>query len=192
MKYISILLVFFLSFSSLSGQNNKNRVIILTDIEADPDDTQSIVRLLLYSNEIDIRGIVATTSCWMKTTVHPESVVKLINAYAKVQPNLLKHKPDYPESGYLLSLVKQGVPKYGMLGVGKGEDSEGSEWIIKELENKDERPLWISVWGGLIPGSALYKSSAYKNRKTEKTLISKLHEVDTNFRHQETTGRKTG
>jgi hypothetical protein len=175
MKYISILLVFFLSFSSLSGQNNKNRVIILTDIEADPDDTQSIVRLLLYSNEIDIRGIVATTSCWMKTTVHPESVVKLINAYAKVQPNLLKHKPDYPESGYLLSLVKQGVPKYGMLGVGKGEDSEGSEWIIKELENKDERPLWISVWGGSNTlAQALYKIKNTKTEKEAKQLISKL------------------
>jgi hypothetical protein len=51
----------------LHGQENikKNRVIILTDIEADPDDTQSMVRLLLYSNQIDIKGLIATTSCWL-------------------------------------------------------------------------------------------------------------------------------
>ncbi len=79
MKHIAILITILLTLLSLSGQsNNKNRVIILTDIEADPDDTQSIVRLLLYSNEIDIRGIVATTSCWHKTMVNPESVVKQI------------------------------------------------------------------------------------------------------------------
>ena len=43
----------------------QHRVIILTDIEADPDDTQSLTRLLLYSNEIEIKGIIATTSCWL-------------------------------------------------------------------------------------------------------------------------------
>jgi hypothetical protein len=32
--------------------NQKSRVIILTDIEADPYDTQSMIRLLLYSNVI--------------------------------------------------------------------------------------------------------------------------------------------
>ena len=36
-----------------------------------------------------------------------------------------------------------------MKGVGEGMDSEGSNWIIKILENEDERPLWISTWGGV-------------------------------------------
>ena len=46
-----------LSFvQSLTAQTpQKNRVIILSDIEADPDDTQSFVRLLLYSNQRDGR-----------------------------------------------------------------------------------------------------------------------------------------
>ena len=43
--------------TSVSAKKNQHhRVIILTDIEADPDDTQSLVRLLLYSNQIDIKG----------------------------------------------------------------------------------------------------------------------------------------
>ncbi len=44
----------------------KTRAIILTDIEADADDTQSLIRLLLYSNVIDIKGIIATTSTHQK------------------------------------------------------------------------------------------------------------------------------
>ena len=70
----------------MSAQDNqKNRAIILTDIENEPDDTESLVRLLLYSNVIDIKGIIATTSVHMKKEVHPESLQKVINAYGQVQ-----------------------------------------------------------------------------------------------------------
>jgi len=62
-----------------------------------------------------------------------------------------------------------------MQGVGDGKDSQGSDWIIKVLEEKDERPLWISVWGGVNTlAQTLYK---IKNTKTEteaKKLIAKL------------------
>jgi len=40
----------------------KSRLLVLTDIEADPDDTQSLVHLLLQADVIDIEGLVATTS----------------------------------------------------------------------------------------------------------------------------------
>ena len=80
--------------------------------------------------------------------VNPESITKVIKAYAEVQPNLIKHDLNFPEAKTLFLLVKQGLPKYGMLGVGAGNDSEGSDRIIKVLEENDDRPLWISVWGG--------------------------------------------
>jgi Cellulose-binding Sde182, nucleoside hydrolase-like domain/Cellulose-binding protein Sde0182, C-terminal domain len=126
----------------------KHRLIVLTDIEADPDDTQSLVRLLLYSNEIDIEGLIATTSCWKRSSVSPESIKKVIQAYGKVRPNLDLHEEGYPEADALLAKVTQGLPKYGLEGVGDGKDSDGSNWIIEALEKEDERPLWISVWGG--------------------------------------------
>jgi hypothetical protein len=176
MRTFLLLVAFSLTFNFLFGQmNQKHRVIILTDIEADPDDTQSLVRLLLYSNEIDIKGIVATTSCWHKTMVNPESITKIIQAYADVQPNLLKHDMGFPDARSLFPLVKKGIPKYGMLGVGEGNDSEGSDWIIKVLEENDERPLWISVWGGANAlAQALYKIKNTKSEKEQKELISKL------------------
>jgi hypothetical protein len=153
----------------------KPRLVVLTDIEADPDDTQSLVRLFLYSNQLDIKGIIATTSCWHTSEVNPESIERVIDAYSEIQPNLLKHEADFPDADSLLLLVKEGIPKYGMTGVGKGMDSEGSEWIIKVLEEDDERPLWISTWGGVNTlAQALYKIEKTKSKKEVKRLIAKL------------------
>ena len=153
----------------------KNRVIILTDIEADPDDTQSLVRLFLYSNQIEIKGLVATTSCWLQNSINPESIERVVQAYGKVQSNLLKHESGYPKAEELLSLIKKGLPVYGMKGVGDGKDSEGSDWIIKVLEEKDDRPLWISVWGGVNTlAQSLDKIKKTKSKKEAKRLISKL------------------
>ncbi|MFI1770404.1 nucleoside hydrolase-like domain-containing protein [Thalassobellus citreus] len=172
--YLSITLMLFTNVIS-SQTKQKNRVIILSDIEADPDDTQSFVRLFLYSNQIDIKGIVATTSCWHQNMINPTSIEKIISAYDKIQPNLLKHEADFPAAQDLLSALKDGLPVYGMKGVGKGKDSEGSEWIIKILEEKDDRPLWISVWGGVNTlAQSLYKIKKTKSKREAKRLISKL------------------
>jgi hypothetical protein len=153
----------------------KSRLIVLTDIEADPDDTQSMVRLLLYSDQIDIQGLIATTSCWKKSSVAPESIRRIVQAYGKVRPNLEKHEAGFPEARLLLGKVKQGIAKYGMQGVGDGKDSEGSDWIIQELEAKDDRPLWISVWGGVNTlAQALYKIEKTKKKAEADQLIAKL------------------
>lgn len=155
--------------------DKKHRIIVLSDIEAEVDDTESFVRLLLYSNEMDIKGMIATTSVWKRTSVAPEAIVKLIHAYGKVQPNLLKHQTGFPDEKSMLALVKQGLPVYGMLGVGEGKDSQGSDWIIKVLEENDDRPLWISVWGGSNTlAQALYKIKHTKSEAQAKRLIAKL------------------
>ncbi|MEL6941921.1 MAG: DUF1593 domain-containing protein, partial [Bacteroidota bacterium] len=162
--------------SSLKAQPiQKHRLIVLTDIEADPDDTQSLVRLLLYSNQMDIKGLVATTSCWHQNEVNPESIKRVIKAYGKVHANLLQHEKGFPDEAFLLSLVKSSVPKYGMTGVGEGMDTEGSELIIQELEKEDARPLWISVWGGVNTlAQALHKIKKTKSEKEAANLIAKL------------------
>jgi hypothetical protein len=172
--WIMILMVL-IPLSTLAQNVNKHRLIVLTDIEADPDDSQTLIRLLLYSNQIEIEGLIATTSVHQKTRVAPETIRKIIDGYAKVQPNLLKHEPGFPAAQELLALVKQGLPAYGMEGVGKGKDSEGSEWIIKVLEKNDDRPVWVSVWGGPNTlAQALWKISETKTASEAKKLISKL------------------
>jgi 5S rRNA maturation endonuclease (ribonuclease M5) len=173
---VLIFILISLSFQLLCAHTNqKSRVIILTDIEADPDDKQSMIRLLLYSNLIDIKGLIATTSVHKKSSVHPQSIKEVIHAYGKVQANLNKHESGYPDAEALLKLVKQGIAEYGMQGVGDGKDSKGSDWIIKVLEEDDERPLWVSVWGGANTlAQALHKIRRTNTETGAKRLIKKL------------------
>jgi hypothetical protein len=174
--FIFMIFAFFLfSHVSYCQTIKENRLIVLTDIEADPDDTQSMVRLLLYSNVLDIEGLIATTSCWQKSRVAPESIRRLIHAYGKVQPNLQKHESGFPKADALLANVKQGPPTYGMQAIGKGKDSQGSDWIIKVLEENDERPLWVCVWGGANTlAQALYKIKNTRPESEARRLIAKL------------------
>src|SRR6476469_561404 len=144
----SLCIVLFANTSASAQKSAKHRLIVVTDIGNEPDDFMSMIRLMLYSNQIDIEGLIASTSIHQSKKVSPDLIEKVIRAYAKVQPNLLKHEPGYPTAQKLLSLLKKGLPVYGMEGVGKGKDSEGSEWIIKMLEKADTRPLWVTVWGG--------------------------------------------
>ena len=173
----TFLILLFISFISFNGfaQAEKKRVLVLTDIEADPDDTQSLIRFLLYSNEWDVEGLIATTSIHQKTRVAPESILKVLDAYKKVQPNLLLHEKGFPSYDQLKPVVKNGLAVYGMNGVGKGKDSEGSDWIVKVLEKIDERPLWVCVWGGPNTlAQALWKIKSTKTSAEAEKLYKKL------------------
>ena len=77
------------------------RVIIISDIGNEPDDQMSLVRLLVYSNELDIEALIPTTSTWQKAASHPETMHALIKAYGQVRPNLLLHAKGWPEADYL-------------------------------------------------------------------------------------------
>jgi hypothetical protein len=152
MKFILPLLF---SLTLLAGSTaaqtpaGKPRILVLTDIENEPDDSQSLVRLLTYANQVDLEGLIATTSIHLQKRVAPETIHRIVDAYGKVQPNLLKHEPGYPTAQALKAMIKKGLPKYGMTGVGEGLDSEGSAWIIRQLEKPDDRPLWVPTWGGV-------------------------------------------
>ena len=130
-------------------QTQRSRVIVLTDITNEPDDEQSMVRFLCYSNEFDIEGLVATTSCWLRDRVAPEQIIERIQAYGQVRDNLLHHAPYYPTASSLLNLTTTGIPIYGMDGVGQGKSSAGSQLIIDAVDKPDPRPVWICVWGGV-------------------------------------------
>ena len=174
-KLLIIVLLIITPYLLFSQTSNNNRLIVITDIGNEPDDTQSLIRLLLYSNQIDIEGLIASTSYHQKNNVYPDIIHKIIDKYEKVCPNLLKHEANFPSSKKLSALVKQGLPVYGMEGVGDGKDSEGSEWIIKILEKDDDRPLWISVWGGTnVLAQAMWKIKENRSEDEAKRLIKKM------------------
>ncbi len=151
-KILSILigLLILKSGSLLLANHNseKPRVIVLTDIENEPDDAQSLVRFLTYSNQFEVEGIIATTSIWLRDKTAQWRIYEILEAYNKVQANLATHESGYPTHKELRAKTKVGLPKYGMKGVGEGMDSEGSDWIIAALKKEDSRPLWVLAWGG--------------------------------------------
>src|SRR5687767_8499254 len=91
-RLIAVLLIVFFSLNVFAQVNTKPRVLVLSDIEADPDDAQSLVRFLLYSNQWEVEGLIATTSIHQKTRVAPESMIEILDAYKEVRRNLLKHE----------------------------------------------------------------------------------------------------
>ena len=97
--------------SRLQSFPSKPRVFILSDISNEPDDAESLVRYLLYSNQFNTEGLVACTSTWMKTKVCPQDMHKIVDAYAGAVDNLNSHAhPDfkYPSAEYLKSIIKSG------------------------------------------------------------------------------------
>jgi len=151
------------------------RAIIISDIGNEPDDQMSLTRLLVYSNEIDIEALIATTSTWQKHIIHPETMHKLIDAYALVRPNLLLHAQGWPTADYLSARVFAGQSDYGMAATGPGKVSEGAKAIVAAADRDDPRPLWICLWGGANTlAEALIQARATRTPAELAKLIVKL------------------
>jgi hypothetical protein len=124
------------------------RLFVLTDIGNEPDDQMSMVRLLVYANEIDIEGLVATTSTWQRTTTNPHTIRNIVASYGEVRSNLLLHAPNWPRAEDLAAVIFSGQPAYGMAAVGPDQLSAGAEALIRAGDRPESRPLWVSIWGG--------------------------------------------
>ncbi len=176
MKRFAALVAVALAFAvPASGADMKPRVIVISDIGNEPDDSESFVRLLLYTDQVDAEGFIAATSTWQRAVIHPELMTERIEAYGKVLANLRVHDKAYPDAAALLALVKKGQPHYGMSHVGDGFDTEGSNWIITQADRPDPRPLWITIWGGAADlAQALYHVRASRTPDQVKAFVAKL------------------
>lgn len=166
-------------FAALSARVDayaeKNRLVVLTDIANEPDDQMSMVRLLVYANDLDIEGLVAGTSTWMRNTVRPDVLLTLIDAYASVKSHLDQHAPGYPEPAALRALVRSGQEAFGMAGVGPDKMTRGAELLLAAADRPDPRPLWVAVWGGANTlAQALLHARATRSAQALDALVAKL------------------
>lgn len=182
----------------------KKRVIVLTDFFKDPDDKQSMVRFLTYANEFDIEGLIATSLAYGDGQVHPEWIEDIIDEYGKVLRNLRHHERPgftYPSVSELKNSVKKGAPvirKYrgGKKGfpvpypkgardprscdpaskwIGQDKDTAASNHIIKVVDKKDSRPVWIVVWGGPMDlAQALWRVQHDRTAAQTANFVSKI------------------
>jgi hypothetical protein len=154
---------------------DKPRLIVITDIGTEPDDLQSMVRLLTYANEFDIEGLIASTSSHLRDRTYPQLIEERVRAYGKVLPNLKVHAPGWPEAATLQSRIRAHSPLYGMAGVGDSKDSDASRLIIDTVDKADARPVWVSIWGGAAPlAQALWSVRASRSPAEVERFVAKL------------------
>lgn len=117
---------------------------------SDPDDVQSMVRFLLYTNEFDVEGLIASSGTFANVA-NKQNILDIIDLYAKVYSNLRRHDSKYPTPDYLRSITFQG--RSGTWGgtvdnnIGSGKDSQASDSIIHIVDRPDPRPVWFCFWG---------------------------------------------
>lgn len=151
------------------------RVVVISDIGNEPDDQMSFVRLLLYSNDLDLEALIAATSTWQKTITHPETMHALVQAYGQVRPNLLIHAKGWPTAADLNSRIFTGQPAYGVAAIGDDKMSDGAAVILRAADRDDPRPLWICIWGGANTlAQALLHARATRSPADLAKLIEKL------------------
>jgi len=136
----------------------RSRIVVLTDMGNEADDSQTMVRLLAHANQFDIEGLIAVSSCHqyagkndtdpVRNDVQPTMILERIQAYGRVRDNLLLHADGWPTVEHLLSRTGRGPREYGMLGVGDGRSTDGSELIVRALTNDDPRPLYVCINAG--------------------------------------------
>lgn len=128
------------------------RLVVLTDIGGDPDDRQSLIRLLHYANEFEIEALIASAAGTPgeldEEVVRPALIGELVDAYGGVRDNLALHAPGYPTAAELRARIASGNPHRGRGHIGAGHDSEGSRRIIDVVDAAGAGPVNVAIWGG--------------------------------------------
>lgn len=142
-----------------------------TIVTADPelDDLNSMIRFLLYANEVSVEGLIYASSRfhWRgdgKGTAFflPEReydtpqtswrwkpgerfIHEAVDAYAQVYGNLAAHDERYPDPAVLRGLIREGnVDFEGDV----SQESPGSELIAEALLDDDPGPVHVQLWAG--------------------------------------------
>lgn len=119
------------------------RVLIETDAGGDPDDEQSLVRFLLYTNEWDVEGIICNRAqARVGENLNPERTGlaiarRLVDAYGECYPRLVQHDSRYPPPDVLRERTVAGY----------GDTDAGVQLIIATVDRDDPRPVWYCDWG---------------------------------------------
>ena len=148
----------------------KPRLVVCTDIapaDVEPDDMESMVHLMAYADMFEIEALI--TSIGWNCDPYPlewsQYLYRVITAYAKDVPNLMKRSGQktflslkkengsqrmgyWPSAEYLSRRAVMGSMYGGIRSIGEGNDSPGSELLIRLADEDDPRPIYVAAWGG--------------------------------------------
>jgi hypothetical protein len=166
-----------LALASVHSQSTEQRVRPRTIVTTDPelDDSNSLVRFLLYSSELQTEGLIYASSQFhwrgdgkgtrfsMPDREYSRGGVNLcpctswrwkpgeryiddaVEIYAKVYPNLRVHDPNYPTPDFVRSKIREGNVEF------EGDiskDTPGSDLIKSVLLDDEPGPVYLLAWGG--------------------------------------------
>ena len=171
MKRIVLLLLLALPMMTWAAKEElKPRLVVCTDIapaDVEPDDMESMVRLMSYADLFEIEALI--TSVGWNCDPYPKEwaqyLQRVIEAYREDVPKLMKRSGQttflpnseeekcqfigyWPSADYIKSRAVMGSERGGIKVIGEGNDSPGSELLIRLADEDDPRPIYVAAWGG--------------------------------------------
>ena len=148
----------------------KPRLVVCTDIapaDVEPDDMESMVRLMAYADCFEIEALITSVgwNCDPYPVEWAQYLQQVIEAYRQDVPRLMKRSGQqtflpmeqedgcqqmgyWPSADYLKSRAVMGSQRGGIKVIGEGNDSPGSDLLIRLANEADERPIYVAAWGG--------------------------------------------
>lgn len=156
-----------------SSAQNKPRIIITADPEL--DDSNSLIRFLLYSTDYNVEGLIYASSqfhwkgdgtgkklsvpgreytrfglnlcpCESYRWAKDERFIHdIVEIYEQVYPNLKVHNANYPDPALLKSKIRFGNIEFDG---DYSKDTPGSDLIKSLMLDDNPEPLYITAWGG--------------------------------------------
>ena len=66
-------------------------------LRSDPDDVQSLIRFLLYTNQLEVEGLIASAAT-LANVADKRGMLDVIGLYDRIDENLRRHDPSYPDA----------------------------------------------------------------------------------------------
>ncbi|GAB3678428.1 DUF1593 domain-containing protein [Salinisphaera aquimarina] len=120
------------------------------------------------------------------------------------------YNKSYPTADQLRQVIKSGQPNADngisvSQTIGAGKDTQASNWIVSAVDKPDNRPVWVTIWGGPADlAQALWKVKQTRSSAQVAKFVSKIRVVasgnqdptagwiKTNFPHMFYATRKEG
>ena len=148
----------------------KPRLVVCTDIapaDVEPDDMESMVHLMVYADMFEIEALITSVgwNCDPYPKAWAQYLQRVIDAYQQDVKNLMKRSGQttflsldkengrqqigyWPSADYLRGRAVMGSEYGGIKVIGEGNDSPGSDLLIRLADEDDPRPIYVAAWGG--------------------------------------------
>jgi hypothetical protein len=194
----------------VTEQAARPRTIVTADPEL--DDLNSLIRLLLYSNEVEIEGLIYASSrfhwrgdeagtrfflpdreydaprrSW-RWAPGERFIHDAVEAYADCYANLVVHDPRYPAPDVLRAVIREGNVDFEG---DTGHETPGSELIAHSLLDDRPGPVHLQLWAG--PSTVARALMSIEERYSGSTEWERIHNdvsrkaVITKFASQDST-----